>query len=150
MKFKIFFLYLTLIQIGSSLKSNYSTQCRNRKYLSINASISIEGCNTSPCKVKRGSICNVTLNFTPTTQLTTIEVGVSTVVFWIRFYFPGLEVNGCKYLPEICPLEADKPEMFFLPLGIPWYAPQGVRDVRIELNSGKDHVLCYDTQVHIV
>ncbi|KAF1741449.1 hypothetical protein MXB_1781 [Myxobolus squamalis] len=150
MKVKIIFIYLTLIKICSSLKSNYASHCKNRKYLSINSSIIIEDCHTSPCKVKRGSICNVTLYFIPIIRLPTIELGVSTVVFWMRFYFPGLEVNGCKYLPESCPLEANKPEMFFLPLGIPWYAPQGERDVRIEINSGAHHVLCYDTKVNIV
>ncbi|KAF1744295.1 hypothetical protein MXB_2876, partial [Myxobolus squamalis] len=77
----------------------------------------------APCKVKRGEASIVTFYFTPTTQIPSIHLRVSTVI-WFRIDLPGLEKDGCKSSAGICPLKAEKQVKFTLPLKIPGVAPR--------------------------
>lgn len=104
--------------------------------------MSIDGCESSPCKVKKGSDLVVDIHFTTTSATNSLKPQLSTRIFGIKMPLnvPKDQQDACEHLKDTkCPLEANQKAIYSVKLPILKTYPAMKTEIEVNLVGDNGH-----------
>ncbi|KAG5671966.1 hypothetical protein PVAND_002131 [Polypedilum vanderplanki] len=149
MKFVIFFLILTtLVTLSLAIDVKKCSSSNSPK------SVSIKGCEKSPCRVKKGSVLSAEIFFTTRDSTSTLQPKLSVKMFGIRIPLkvPSDQQNACQHLKNSkCPLIANQEVTYSVELPILSSYPSIKTEIEVNLvGDNQKSLMCFkiDGQIY--
>lgn len=133
---------LSVAVLLAGVQAKFYTDCGSK--LANIQSIGVSNCEDSAkeCILKRNTNVTISINFTPTKDVTQMETEVHGIIMNLPVPFPLPQPDACKESGMTCPLPAGKEVNYKATLPILKSYPKLKVDVKWELKNNDDEFVC--------
>ncbi|KAL4715615.1 hypothetical protein ACJJTC_006194 [Scirpophaga incertulas] len=134
---------ITVSILAASAQAKFYTDCGSK--LSQVESVGVNGCsdNAKECILKRNTNATISIVFTPTQDVKSLETEVHGVIMNLPVPFPLPQPDACKDNGLSCPLKANEQVSYKTSMQVLKSYPKVKVDVKWELkNENGDDVVC--------
>lgn len=135
--------YVTLTVLLASAQAKFWKDCDSK--LATVETVGVSGCalDAKECVLKRNSNVTISIDFTPTTELKTLQTIVHGVIMNLPVPFPMPQPDACKDNNLSCPLPPNKLASYRTTMPVLKSYPKVKVDVKWELRTEEDEgILC--------
>ncbi|KAG6455938.1 ecdysteroid-regulated 16 kDa protein [Manduca sexta] len=134
--------YITVTVLLVSAQAKFYTDCGSK--LATVQSVGVSGCaeNARECVLKRNSNVTISIDFTPTTDVSAITTEVHGVIMSLPVPFPLSQPDACKDNGLTCPIKAGVVANYKTTLPVLKSYPKVSVDVKWELKKDEEDLVC--------
>ncbi|XP_034832814.1 ecdysteroid-regulated 16 kDa protein [Maniola jurtina] len=132
---------ITIAVLVASAQAKFYTDCGSK--LSSVQSVGVSGCleDAKECVLKRNSNVTISVDFTPSVDIKSLETVVHGVIMNLPVPFPLPQPDACKDCGLTCPIKAGTKSSYKATFPILKSYPKVKVDVKWELQNGEDEDL---------
>ncbi|CAH2041704.1 unnamed protein product, partial [Iphiclides podalirius] len=134
--------YVTAVVLLASAQAKFYTDCGSK--LATIEKVGVSGCaeTAKECILKRNSNATISIDFTPSLDVKSLETEVHGVIMNLPVPFPLPQPDACKNNGLTCPLKAGQKASYAATLPVLKSYPRVKVDVKWELKNDDGDLVC--------